>query len=95
MTDVSTALPHPITTGAHPSLNIEGDLTGERAVALDREWVTRRGVAISEVDDHTCGHLMDYLQCALLHEGLFDDAKALVEQVRSDDEESGRPCPCA
>ena len=64
--------------------------TGERAVALAREWVTRRGVAISEVDDHTYGHLMDYLQYALLQEGRFDDAKALVEQVRSDYEESGK-----
>ena len=64
--------------------------TGERAVALAREWVTRRGVAISEVDDHTYGHLMDYLQYALLQEGRYDDATALVEQVRSDYEESGK-----
>ena len=63
--------------------------TGERAVALAREWVTRRGLAISEVDDHTYGHLMDYLQYALLQEGRYDDAAALVEQVRSDYDESG------
>ena len=64
--------------------------TGERAVALALEWVTRRGVALSEVGDHTYGHLMDYLQYALLQEGRFDDAKALVEQVRSDYDESGK-----
>ena len=64
--------------------------TGERAVALALEWVTRRGVALSEVGDHTYGHLMDYLQYALLQEGRFDDAKALVEQARSDYDESGK-----
>lgn len=64
--------------------------TGERAVALAREWVTRRGLETSEVDDHTYGHLMDYLQYALLQEGRYADARALAEQVRTDYEASGK-----
>ena len=34
MTDVSTALPHPITTGAHPSLNIDGRVVAMALVAF-------------------------------------------------------------
>ena len=63
---------------------------GERAIALARQWIERRGLEIAEVDDHTYGHLVDYLQYSLLQEERFSDAKALVDEVRADYEDSGK-----
>ena len=63
---------------------------GERAIALARQWIERRGLEIAAVDDHTYGHLVDYLQYSLLQEERFRDAKALVDEVRADYEDSGK-----
>ena len=68
----------------------EASRHSERAIALAREWIERRGLDIAEVDDHTYGHLLDYLQYSLLQEGRYRDAKALVDEVRADYEDSGK-----
>ena len=72
----------------------EASRTSERAFAMGRDWMRTRGFDITEidqVDDHTYGnHLFGYLQYPLLQKGRYADAKALVEQARTDYEDSGR-----
>ena len=72
----------------------EASRTSERALAMGREWMRTRGFDITEidqVDDHTYGnHLFGYLQYSLLQEGRYADAKALVDQARTDYEDSGK-----
>ena len=72
----------------------EASRTSGRAFAMGRDWMRTRGFDITEidqVDDHTYGnHLFGYLQYPLLQEGRYADAKALVEQARTDYEDSGR-----
>ena len=62
----------------------QASATSRRAMDLSRERLRIRGLDIAEVDDHQYGHLMDYLQYSLLQEGRFDDAKALIDEIRED-----------
>lgn len=68
----------------------EASATSRRAIDLSRERLQIRGLSIAEVDDHQYGHLMDYLQYSLLQEGRFDDANALVDEIRADYVDTGR-----
>lgn len=60
-----------------------------RAFETSMEWTERRGFALSDLDNHNYGHLLNYSQYGYLQIGDWERAREIVERARSDYESSG------